>query len=368
MLLNSMNLTFKGYQVQNVETTTVDEVDSKTLAHEAEILARVTKADIPGTQHLFAIQKTLVTGSKANPITNPITKEHFVNLLNTLYRLDESGIYHGDIDPAHVFYKKDGSINLDFFRFGKLFDFRNTAENKNNSPNVPEFMMPSNAFMFEHASLNQYLSKVEDRELADNLFKSYIKATAHYHTKRADYLAKQENVPQEMLEYEQLQAEFLKNPSDEIIDLRKNRMLFLYQQREAFTEWDEGGGACGHTPNSQKQAGSVLGWLNTISTNINFIKKANELESKTDDPKLKKYYSFEKRLGEYWLNNYQNWVSGMANWACEGIMKIEDNEVVQRMNTNFENIKNDDNLNTKLEKIEQYKQEYQKLYDKKFKK
>ncbi len=299
-----------------------------------------------------------IKGKKADFVLNPITKKHFNTLFNMFYLMDKQGIYHNDLDIGHVFYSDRGKVETDFFRFGLEFVFNNTAHNKNDVPFFPEFMMPSNAINYEKASLGYYLRQTKGNDDDTNaVVKDYLESSADYHQKRLKYLV-HKNAPEEMIEFERLQSEFLKRPSADIIELRKNRIDFLNKERLAFTEWDEGNGSCGHEKDLKRQINSIKIYIAAIRSAISYIKKADELKKSEINPDKKKYFEYEKQFGEYWLSNYENWAAGMVNYLIQDKEKMnESDEIVQKLSGYFEEIKKAE-INDKNDKINQYQRAY----------
>ena len=104
------------------------------------------------------------------------------------------------------------------------------------------------------------------------------------------------------------------NPDDDMANLLLKKLEFGKKQREAFTLWDEGGGACGHKFSKKKRVDSIPKYLNSIKSGIEFIKMAEDLSAKSNDETEKQYYKLEAEVGRYFVETYLGWVAGMADY------------------------------------------------------
>ena len=88
----------------------------------------------------------LLHGNVANPLTNPIHAIHIKKILTDIKNLDRANIFHGDLEKGHVFYDKDGSVEIDCFRFASKFEDCTDRFNWE----FPQSYMPSNLYDFEN--------------------------------------------------------------------------------------------------------------------------------------------------------------------------------------------------------------------------
>ncbi len=264
-------------------------------------------------------------GEVASYPTNKIEEKHFDSLFKNLFLMDKNNLNHNDLDIAHVFYSDDGTVEFDCFRFSSPF-----IENAQRKYALPDFMMPTNQINYENASLGLYVKQIPDEKEKREFVKSYLKASAKYHQNKADLLIFEKQPPfyePKMLGYEMTLETVLQEPDDEMADLMLLKLDFLSKQRLAFTEWDEGNGACGHPFSKERRLNSIPMYLDAVKTAIKYSEKSSELSSSTTDRKSE-YYGYEAKVGEYFANTYLSWVEGMADWNFrdERVKPLDDKE------------------------------------------
>ena len=280
---------------------------------EASIKARQLGVDVPKYSITSFEYKT--KGEIGNFYSNPITQKHIQNVLKNIYLLDKSEINHNDLDISHVFYSKNGGVEIDCFRFSEKF----------NQSQFPEFCPPSNLFNYENASLTHYVNSIYDSKERKKFIELYLRETSDFHSKKAGLIAQNTKTKQtgnikyslEMATYENFLSQALKNPDNEKIELFEKKLDFLSAQREAFTEWDEGNGACGHEFSAQRRLKSIPMYLTASKKAIEYSKKADELKEKTQNTLDKVYYEYESEVGKHYANMYLSWIQGMANYNFE---------------------------------------------------
>ena len=98
--------------------------------------ASLTRADDGGISFKYTLD-----GEPADVKNNPITPKHITNLLENFYRMDKIGFYHRDLTSEHIFYAKNGKVQIDSFSSASKFQNIN-GEFTCNNPNIPPFIMP----------------------------------------------------------------------------------------------------------------------------------------------------------------------------------------------------------------------------------
>ena len=280
-----------------------DGVDESKMNNEVEtaVIAREIGVNVP--EYKISQIEYETKGEKADFYKNPITKEHFDRVLRYIYLLDKSKILHNDLDIEHVFYGENGEVEFDCFRFASRYNSKNETA-------FPEFMSPTNQLNYENASLASYVKNIYDSASRKEVIANYLSSSLNFHQKRVSYVDK------ELIDYEQAKIDALRNIDDDKIDLMLEKLDFFAKQRKAFTEWDEGNGACGHKFNPQRRINAIPMYFDAIKSAISYSKHAKYL-SQTSDKYDKKYYEYEARVGEYFANTYIGWVKGMANYNFE---------------------------------------------------
>lgn len=249
--------------------------------------------------------------------TNPFTMAYFGSLLKNLYYMDAAGIFHNDLDPSHIFLKKDGQVELDCFRFSVNFYKKPNGPTTGDKGCVrtPDFVYPSNEKLFEEQFLGGYVSKMDDDDKA-HFIRNYLFYRSDYHRQRAGMLFRR-NFPHDSktIRYETLQAELFINPPARVIAYEINKLDVLKLKREAFTEWDEGGGACGHEVSPQRIFNSVLLHLDCIEAALRLKELAKENSSFAKTAEEREYFAFEEEIASLQLKNLIDDTKGMGGWT-----------------------------------------------------
>lgn len=318
--------------------------------------------------------KSLPDSALANPKTNPMTQDHLKSLFRETLELDKIGIYQGDIDPSNLLLSKDGKVNITFFNHAKAFTPFNFVENSS-AHQFPTFMAPSNANMFERATLFQYLDKLvsdkpseQSRDKASSLFNNYVSESADYHMQRAEFLrhellqsnvkdlqasikksflqnySKTEQEHQSYLKefYEKLEIKpkQFKNGNalysiDELCspaNIRNNIkktiryeelqsrlyrkpskevLTFLKGKIQAEYNFRE---AFTHFDENRRLT-SLPALLDTILLTKKYTNDAASLKTKASSKNMKELFEYEEKFGKHWTQNYKKWVPDMADWA-----------------------------------------------------
>lgn len=316
--------------------------------------ARQIGVDVP-TYNISLSYET--KGEPASFPANKIEEKHFASLFKNLFLMDKNNLNHNDLDIGHVFYSDDGRVEFDCFRFSSPF-----IENKTKKYSLPDFVMPTNQINYENASLSLYVAQIPDQEEKRDFVKSYLRASREYHKNKVNLMLSDSdtNYPSDMKLYELTQEWVFLKPDDEMADLMIQKLDFFAKQRLAFTEWDEGNGACGHTFSKERRLNSIPMYLDAAKSAIEYSNKAAELSAKTSYS-TSKYYDYESKLGEYFANTYLSWIEGMADWNFrdERVKPLSEEER-QELSTTYKDILNSE-LSEKPAKID----EYLKLYNSK---
>lgn len=251
-----------------------------------------------------------VFGNMADALNNPIKSEHLENIFDNLLLMDKNKLIHGDLEKSHVFYSPNSmNVEFDCFRFGFLFE-EGAARLKRE---FPQSIYPSNAFQYEGNCIGAYLSELPSEDARKAFSLNYLVLSSKFHAQRAEYLIDKANNNQ--IKYEKLQADLFKNPDDNLIKLFRQRTDFKYKDRLAFTEWDEGFGACGNKIDEKRTTDAVVMYFDVIKSNIEYLKSVKNLKNSNSNQKIKEYLKFEEEYGQHWLNNYTDSTKGMAEWT-----------------------------------------------------
>ena len=106
------------------------------------------------------------------------------------------------------------------------------------------------------------------------------------------------------------------NPDRNTVELFKNKIELLYKARLAFTEWDEGNGACGHKIDEKRMIKSVCMNFEIISDTLDYIKKIEESKKSSKGDKLR-YLEYELEYAHDILKKTKDSNAGMANWTID---------------------------------------------------
>lgn len=261
-------------------------------------------ADVETEKGNYYLLSTLVEGKKPDFSTVFWDKSSFKSLFSNMLELDKAGILHGDLNRGNCLLD-NGTVNLIDYQWADTFDIDNPDENDNKFK-FPDFMMPANSQMFEMANLPYYFSRLNEENpefsLTD-LFKIYLNEKSQYCKNRANYL-RGNGASSEMIEYEQLQAKFLNNPTDEVVKLEAMKLQLLYAFRQSFSMVDK------NNAGKHNIISSVSSYLYTALCGKSLANMAEQLKENSTDVQFKKFMDYEKRFGEYWKNKIIDELSG----------------------------------------------------------
>lgn len=304
---NFINLDSSAYNLFFKGSKTTVRLSPEEANSEKEIVqkARNLGVDTPEIQN----DTYVLNGETANVNTNPITQRHIKNVLKNILIMDKAGFAHGDIEKAHVFYSKNGDVEFDCFRFHWTFDDSSRVEYE-----FPEFYSPTNLKQFEGNSLGEYLTQMDSEKRKIDFLNLYLENCSDFHSKKAQFIEESKLGTNEQVEYEKLQAEIFKNPDRDTTELFKTKIELLYNTRLAFTEWDEGQGACGHEIDDSRTTKAVQMYFSIISDIMEYIEKIQESKQAAFGNKLK-YMEYEEKYAQHMLSKTIDSTTGMANWT-----------------------------------------------------
>ncbi len=246
---------------------------------------------------------------------NPIRHKHFKNLFKNLYYLDRAGIFHNDLDKSHVFFQDDGNVEIDCFRYSlNFYKGYNNLKGNDGSIRTPEFMFPSNEDTFKEHCLGEYVGKLnEDRRY--DFVKDYLEQRSNYHARRGDLLVNRGfHLNNKAVQYEDIQAEVFLHPSNQVVNYEIKKLDNYALKREAFTEWDEGGGACGHKISPERRFNAILLNLECLEDAIDMRNEAEYLSRCAESKAERKYFEFETECAKKRVDNLYNDTKGMGEW------------------------------------------------------
>ena len=154
------------------------------------------------------------------------------------------------------------------------------------------------------------------------------------------------------------------NPDRNTVELFKNKIELLYKARLAFTEWDEGNGACGHKIDEKRMIKSVQINFEIISDTLDYIEKLEESKKSSKGDKLK-YLEYELEYAHDILKKTKDSNAGMANWTIDPdnpvstVHKNIASDVREDFMEKSEDLKNTD---TKDKDFEAKAKQLQKMY------
>ena len=186
--------------------------------------ARSIGVNVP--EYNIAYFRYRTEGRKANPQRNPITSEHLDSVFKNIALMDKNGINHNDLDIEHIYYGKNGKVEIDCFRFADRL--------KIGSPILPEFMAPTNLLNYEAASIAPYVNEFYDDETRNSFVSDYLEATSKFHKEKSEQIAqdmidkgKDSSFSTAMLNYETLKADMTQDPDAQMVFLMLHKILLI---------------------------------------------------------------------------------------------------------------------------------------------
>lgn len=261
----------------------------------------------------FYLLSTKVDGESPDPEDNPLTRDHIRNLFNTMFEMDDTGLYHGDLNNGNIKITPDGRVNLLDFQFSHQLDRTHFFDEKDKST-LPAFIMLENAQMLEQSGLPYYLAKINKKSDAKNFLKMYLMEKSNYHKKRYEFLNKEaenaeiydkSNVWQS-LKYEKARAKVFRNPSENVLRIETKKIQFLNSFREAYKRIDE------NVPHKNIIPAGTS-YLVTLSNIQDFRKEVAMQKRQVDNSVMKDYLDGLEKYGDYWFEKIREW-SDNAFW------------------------------------------------------
>lgn len=300
---------------------------------------------------------------------NPIRYKHLRNLFDNLYFMDRAGIFHNDLDKSHVLFSKDGAVEFDCFKYSVNFKkYPNELKGNDGSIRTPEFMFPSNEDTFKEHCLGEYVDNLDDNK-KHYFVRDYLAKRHDYHCRRGDLLVNRGfPLKNRAVQYEDIQAEVFLNPSNQVINYEIKKLEAYGLKRKAFTEWDEGGGACGHKINPQRRFNAILLNIDCIAAMVELRNEAKIFSKHASTEAEKKYFAFEEELAQKRLDDTYSDTKGMGAWnfndTQNGIF-LGTQEEKERFLLFFDNINTSDLIiSSDLRNVNEYYSDLIKKWDK----
>ncbi len=286
-----------------------EEHDSNTEVRRAK-QARSAKVDIPiynTTSNDTSVSRLEYTtkGEIASAKTNPVNRKHLTNLFKNLFYLDKAGICHDLLSKDHIFFSKNGDVELDCFRYSYNFvkkpnKTRQETEDAH-SIKMPNFVMPSNSVSLETLFLSDYINDIRGSAQKDDFIRSYLKEKSKYHQKRTDMLASRGFKPlDDTVQYEVIQSEVFKNPTMTVMDYTESKAKLFKKLDIAYNSYDE------------QAAEKALAYFDCLIDILKLKENAriSSLTSSNDDES--KYFAFESEILNKIFEDYRRDTLGVA--------------------------------------------------------
>ncbi len=324
-------------------------------------LARKFNIDTPEISQ----QRTyVITGEQADYEANPIKKGHIENVLKNLKLMDENNLFHGDIEKGHVFYDKHSNkVEFDCFKFGCMM---NDESSKGWMEwEFPKTIHPTNIMQYENNCIGEYLTQIEDEDNKNEFLKIYTKEASKFHKKRSEHLSKT-NQNKEQIQYEKEKSIAYENADDVVIDFLKNRIELKFNERIAFTQIDEGRGACGHKKDEELVIKGIKGYLDLIDSTLDYIDMSQKsINNPKTSIETKNFLKGELNYINHWLNNYIISTKGNALYSLNP--KNEDNKshknISEEKRNDLKNLFSQMQKTTDIQEKSSLNQEIKKLYE-----
>lgn len=272
----------------------------------------------PTSEHTNGIKvKYEQEGEIANPGNNPITNEHLDNLFTNFYRMEKIGFCHGYLTDKQVLFGENGKVQIDLMKYAKNFIGKD-GQFVSHNEDMPDFVMPSNADNYERQGLCSYIAAIEDEEAQSDFVKMYLQNKSEYHKFRTSLLEDKGFKPSDKtLQFEALRSEVFKNPSDDIVNFEKDKLLILNMKKEAIIMWNDGNGAFGGTLSPKKRFASAIIMLEALKRTLELEKRADILSQEAPAKTIQQYFEFEKECLAKMSNNlYKDAIEGADDNFC----------------------------------------------------
>jgi len=291
-----------------------EEGNLKLIASEIKNTQKFVARAYDDDDYEYYLLSTRVDGESPDPEDNPLTRIHLRNLFNTMYEMDDTGLYHGDLNNGNIKITPDGRVNLLDFQFTHKIEEYEFFDEKDKST-LPDFMMIENAQMFEQAGLPYYLTKIGSKSQAKSFLRLYLTEKSTYHQKRYEFLSREvkswpysSDKPKikKSLKYEKARAEVFRNPSENVLRLEAKKIQFLNSFREAFRRMDK------NVPHKNIIPAGTS-YLVTLSNIQDFRKEVARQQRQANNPNMRAYLDGLEEYGDFWFEKVKEW-SDNAFW------------------------------------------------------
>lgn len=242
----------------------------------------------------------ITQGFPADAKENPIKEEHLPNLFKNFLSLEKLGILHGDLSLKHLFFSKNGKVELDCFRTSSAFALQDGKFNfvGKKQDTVMPFELPSNAKNFEEFGLPQYLRTLKTREEKFDFMKKYLMAKSDYHAKRAELIYSEEGKTEESarLGIESFRKELFKDPPDSVVnfELYKADTMIFEALKAIDKKWAEGCGKYTGKPKPEAKLDCMILMFECLKCADNIMLEAETLAKSNKSPHEKMYFELEQ--------------------------------------------------------------------------
>ncbi len=338
------------YQIKNVDGfgyngvvakfSHIDEKNEKTgerqrigcdFEDEVSILKKVTSLGQNSQQYVGKVKlsdgrnvliTTYVDGKRPDNITNPINPGALQDALQTLVKLDNSGVLHRDLKQENIVIDENDKVKL--IDFGEAVEFDVLDFEKNDSQhNFAPFEVPTNLQSFEDTFISPYVDalKMLDEGFARRFYKDYLKQKANIvHATRADELmklyvqnkdkmtSKQKKQLSQAIDYQLVSRDVLssKYKDDNIVDIELMKNQVMYMSELAY-----------------KNEVLLANPLANISHKANALICAKKMEAlvyrqlqRPNSLLTKRYLNYQLALAKYKQEKISGWMNGLVGWFC----------------------------------------------------
>lgn len=290
----------------------------------------VAEAEGPDGRYLIT---TFAPGKPSDPVQNPLTAPQVASMVKSLGLLDQAGLLHRDLKPRN-WHTTTSETHLFDYGAGVTFDPTDFKTNRE-TYHFPEFWVPSNLKNYESNGIFRYifdahedghpLKRAEMRELLT----AYLKTSADVHADRArqfvqllpDLSPADRKTMRQAIDFERLQAELLREPSDDLINLEAARIQVLFATERAY-----------HLEvRARKPLGNITWKLFAMMCARRYQDEAKALAEKAPaHSKLRQYLGFHQKLASYYMNdNAHPWLMGALGHITATLLGQPDLEADQ---------------------------------------
>lgn len=285
---------------------------------EAQVLKHVPKT-ITQSQHFVdyfqnegkdVLISTLVSGEKGVLKSDADFKNYF----ELLFKLDKSGVFHGDLNMANCFFDND-KINLIDYGEGSLF-----SSGEKMGDLFPDFVLKTNGANLENNGMPDCIKNWKTNGLeTKKLFETYLENKAHFYSKHHKLIKKNYgSAPryEKAIDYEENLSKVLKNPSEEVLKNEARRIDLLYTFEYANTS----------TRYHKIPRDAVYNWSLTMDKAKNALKTARKiLENGNLKPLERKYFEYQTQIYQKMYITLQIWRDNTLSWIEDIVSATDEN-------------------------------------------